>query len=190
MLWQDVGQHGHSHVLGPEGGEGAPGHGCPTSQMGGWAIPLPQAASPALPQPCDRSWGQGEDMELHGTGKLCTSWPQCPQHIYFISSAIVCAHKQNGSSTDASQHPSKQSPPGRLLSLGFEGITTRGEPQLVFFLETRAFPMPSLLWMLVTTLLLMAPSLGLREHKWGLLPLPIWLFLKVLYKSLVFCQVC
>lgn len=79
-----------------------------TSQMGGRAIPLSQAASPAPSQPCDGSQGQGEDMELCGTRKLHTSWPQCPRHTYFISSTIVRAHKLNGSSTDVSQHPSKQ----------------------------------------------------------------------------------
>lgn len=41
-----------------------------------------------------------------------------------------------------------------------------GELQLIFFFfETRAFPLPSLLHMLVTILLLKSPFSGLREHK-------------------------
>lgn len=104
-------------------------------------------------------------MGLRGMRKLRTGRPWCRGHAYFISSAIVRAHKLKVSSTDISQCPRKQ----RGLcyqTQGFKGIIIRGEPQLIyffFFLETRVLPVPSLLLMLLKILLLIPPSQGLGD---------------------------
>lgn len=154
---------------------------------------------PALPQPSDSSQGQGEDMELCGRGKLRTSWPQCPRHTYFITAPYFKFTNWMGLPQTSTNAPASTGACAARLQqaslLGFWRYNNKRWTSTDFFLlETRAFPASSLLWTLVTILLMMPPSLGLREHKWGLLPPPTHLSLKVLCKMksmrlMVFCQV-
>lgn len=120
--------------------------------------PLPQAASPALLQPCDGTQGQEEDMTLCGMGKLRTSQPWCPRHTFHER------HHSPSSQTEWVFHwcqPKPQKQRGLCYQTRcFEGLITRGEPQSIFFLETGAFPMPPLLRVLLTVLLLTLPSSG------------------------------
>lgn len=121
-------------TLGPTGGEAPPGHGCPSSCLG----------LPRLP----RRRGEGETVGLRGMRKLHTSRPWCRGHAYFISGAIVRAHKLKGSSTDISQCPRKQR--GLCCQTQcFKGIIIRGEPQLIFFfffLRPGCSPCPLCSW--------------------------------------------